>query len=357
MRSDKIKKGLERVPHRALLFLNIFFYLSLLMGCSSTGLVNQPTLKYESSSQSFFKDLTENYKLAYQTKPFSICFYRDKFERIDIILSNFDGSNRKNITESISPEENVSFVYPVWSPDGEWLAFAGVKYLTEHLEGKGNLYTTHIYIDIYITDKNNQYFKKIYSYETQLGAGIYFQCNLRVVWSKDTKKLIVWIPEVSSFWKKRGWGITPILVSLDASISPQEFLGDNFNDFVYFFNQDAFIRGKFISPNGKHEIILTFQRPISITPGIPEYMVQGGYWPGLWIGGNNIYLKDKTRGKKIRIFKGASRFLWTKDGNYIILYYKDSNFFIVNLKGESVLVKGINPDVQYGVCPYEQINY
>ena len=114
---------------RLSVFLNVLLFL--LMGCSSTGTSPLPLRKYEGARQSFFKDLANNYKLAYQNEPFNRRPHMNTAKRIDIILSNFDGSDKKNITESLRPGEEIRFIYPTWSPDGEWLAFAGVKYLIE----------------------------------------------------------------------------------------------------------------------------------------------------------------------------------------------------------------------------------
>lgn len=316
---------------------------------------SKPSYNYRGSEHDFFEGMENNYKIAYQTKSFStsknishktlgqITTIPDKsFERIDIIVSNFNGTDKKNITELINLGENIAFVLPRWSPDGEKLAFTSIKYKKENGERNYSVYT-----DIFITDKNNSNPQKLYSYKSN-NINISFRTLLfswnGVRWSKDSKRMIVYKDETSQRMKDRGYGGTPILLSLDPKIPPQEFLGDNYDDF------EVIDLNVSISPDEKYELIKASEKEIPLLPGGPGFDLD--LRPKVRIGHDALYLKNRSFGMgKVKIYDGyIDVFFWTRDSKYTILYSRWSQadqFLIINLKGQSITMKGANPDIQY----------
>jgi len=315
-------------------------------------------IEYDGAISGFFNDIKGDYRIAYQAKSFSSSRLipdekvgqiritpEENFERIDVIVSNFNGANKKNITESIDPGENIAFVLPKWSPDGKKLAFCSIKYEKEGYAKQGYVEYT-AYTDIYVMDGSTLKLQKLYSYRSenvQIGFGTYIFVDDGVGWSKDSDELTVYIESTSDSQKAKGYKGTRILVSLDPNVAPQEFFGDDDNSFTQFSREAP------ISPDKKCKLIQAEEKDIPLTPGDPGFGMD--LRPKLTFGRDALYLNKGSLGGKIKIYDGfIDGFFWTKDSDYAILYShwdKADQFYIVNLKGEHIVIDGAKPQLQF----------
>jgi len=327
-----------RTKRPSLILLVCFLLFS---GCAQ----QQQLIRYNGTISNFFKDAEEDYKIAYQTTSFSPGKFFKRSERIDIIVSDFNGGNKKNITESINPGENIAFILPKWSPDGKKLAFCRFKRDTR-VAAVGYVadYTT----DIYVMDTNTLNFQKVYSYNSEKIHESFLEhiqifTNDGVRWSKDSNKFIVYIDSTSDSQKAKGYLGTPILVPLNSDVAPEEFFGD-YDNFTPQFSRIAPV-----SPNKKYKLIQTLLKDFPLIPGDPGMGML--LRPSLTLGTNALYLEKESSARKIKIYNGTSdSYFWTKDSNYIILYQhplRENQFYIFNLNGEYIVIDGAKPQVQF----------
>lgn len=322
-----------------------FVLISQMAGCGPYFSSYQPVNKYKLAKDVFFKEQTNNYKIAYSAPADN--FWPPR-KRSDIFITDFDGTNKNNITQSLYPQERVISLFPTWSPDGRWLLFTLVRNLEVVRDTE-----VVVTVELYLWDSTNSAsLRKVYSYKyerhkTSDRADSFKNC----AWSKDSKNILV-----SQIDKT-----TRILVSADELIPPKDFLTNNYTDFVQTRHRLMLIEfggktQKYISPDGNYELSVVQPKDISLGPK-GSFMPNIGDFLCLHIREDSLYLSKKNSFFKKKIFDGITDFFWTKDNKYIVLFSINlDKFYIVNLKGQSITVDGAYPDIQYSVYNLEKNN-
>ncbi len=302
--------------------------------------------KQEAVPESFFKDVEGHYKIAY-VLPKDACWPPSK--RSDIVVSNFDGTDKKNITEWLYPGERTISLYPAWSPDGQWLLFQVIRNL-EKAKDLGD----EIIVELYIADAASLSYRKLYSYQEQGFQGQPYNSALfkGAWWSKDSKNILLF--QMDQFHHQaldsQDDHKKPILISIDSLIPPQDFAENHYDDFVQRSLFPSFRNGaKYFSPDGEYEVSLVRNQDVSLGPK-GAFMPSIGDILNVHLRDGGLFLSKKNSLSKRRISDGIGMFSWTQDSKYIILDLGSAGgIHIVDLKGQSRAVEGMHPDVQYGI--------
>ena len=302
--------------------------------------------------KNFWQMFNSPVEVAYQTKTFPTDCYllNEQFERIDIMVKDLSSGKEKNITGSIEAGEKIAFLFPLWSPDRNFLSFIGVKFKRE-VGSNGPLCA--FFFNVYIADATSFTARKVHSFSfDQFGIPSY-RYNAPVAlsggsfkWSRDSKKLLIHVDDPTGV-KEYTQAPTPtkfLLLSIHSEGEPLELSYDDVNakagDFVSKITND--------SPDGKYTLVETYQRCKVIRHGdeITLFGIGGGGFKQSCKGEDAVYVQDKKSKKKIKIFLGSIGLSqWTPDSEAVV-FASEGTIFVVNRKGEGVGFLGVNPAVR-----------
>jgi len=233
--------------------------------------------------------------------------------RIDIFVSNLDGSNKINITQQLYKGENAYFLFPIWSADGTQLAFVGYTDIKEQINRVSYSVETFVYF------VGNQTIEKVNSspgyYTIVFGGG------------KKRIEVVGWLEKV--IWKKN---------SKETELDVSYILSDSFNR---------------VSPNGLYKVDSAGDVK-EYGPTVPVIEMQGIDIQLPALASKKLFTEIDnhtvliTPNGTIEICKGNLYHIqWTKDSKYALAFDdEDNRFYLINLKGEVLSFEGFYPSLQ-----------
>ena len=318
------------------------------------------------TKEAFFldpKDL-EKYKIIFQSNslnphegllPLKIFEYSKekrnvpKDKRIDIFVSNINGSVKKNLTEHLHRNQVAYFLFPSWSPDYSKLAF--VAYSNIRIKEISRTWHRIYYtLEGYVAEEDTLMIRKVVSIPKEysiLSGKLNTETGnqLRLIeprWSKDGKQILI---------DRRIVSIENDNHTIDLSYEEYKEME---NEFAKKWSCEVNIRKyyPFISPNSKYEMRNAGYRKKSRLR-IPVYdipmMMSGGGWSlkpitDLYI--PTVYLKKHS--EAIMICEGFfDDFQWSTDSNYVLCYnISQKEFYVINSKGKSISLNGCYPTIR-----------
>ena len=238
-------------------------------------------------------------------------------KRIDIFISNLDGSNKVNITQSIHEGQLAYFLYPQWSPDGHKLAFVCYTKFGTPKEDKlvSQIRTRIPYtFELYVFSEQDKTLELVRSIP-----------EFYHVIQKDNENRIVILSERQPVWSNDSEKLdTPIYMMQNMFASP---------DSRYAIKVKVDIRESWIK--------------------VPAFDFRRYLEPGFEVEPLTTTFKDTTYlvtpdKQEIKICNGSfTHVRWASDSMYALGFNKlGDKFYIINLKGEVFPIDGAFPSIQ-----------
>jgi len=240
-------------------------------------------------------------------------------KRIDIFISNLDGSGKVNITQSIHQGQLAYFLYPQWSADGHKLAFVCyAQFGTPKENQRVSTIKTRIpyTFELYVFSEQNNTLDLVrstsesYDVIQKDNENSILVSEKQPVWSNDSKKL-------------------------DAL------------SYAYTMHKNIFV-----SPVTRYHIKVKEDTKESWIK-IPALDIRDYLNLGFKVEPLTTTNKDSTylvtpNGEEIKICDGTFGDVhWTSDGRYALGFlHPGDKFYIINLKGEVFPIDGAAPSIQ-----------